>query len=191
MLDGARLFIEPLPDEAELPRLLVTDAERAEAAAFGCQRRRCEYLMWRHIVRRELGVDTVIAYDGDGRPVLKNRNEHIGVSHGAGRVAVVISPRRCAVDIESTDRNFARAARRYATAAEQSLSADARCLCAIWCAKETLYKYCGCRGTDLLRDIRITAVDFAGGTVRGCVGDRPEVTMTLTVEEGALVVRIG
>lgn len=41
---------------------LVDEDERRTALSFGSARRRREFMMWRHIVRRELGRDTLIAY---------------------------------------------------------------------------------------------------------------------------------
>lgn len=185
------LFIERLPEAAALPSLLVTDDERAAAAAFGSERRRAEYLMWRHVVRREAGADLEIAYDDRGAPFLKNSNLHIGVSHSADFVAVIISPRRCAVDIERLARNFGSAARRYISPSEGQLSQDERLAAALWCSKECLYKYSGRTGLDFLEDIRVEAVDFAGGMVTGRVCGGGTVTMRMQEHEGNLVVYVG
>ena len=80
--------------------LWTTEEERAEAARFGSARRRSEYLTWRTLVRRELGRDAVIGYNGVGAPVVTSPEGYfIGVSHCRERVAVCISRQRCAVDI--------------------------------------------------------------------------------------------
>lgn len=174
------LIIEKLPSEEGLQELLVTDEERCRAAGFGSQRRRAEYLAWRSIVRRELGPDVEIGYTDEGAPVLLNRPEHIGVSHSADFVAVVISDSRCAVDIERLSRNFTGISSRYITASERQLSGDPRFEAAVWCAKETLYKYARRTGLDFLEDIRILKVDFEAGIIVGSIlgGDSVEMRMT-------------
>lgn len=179
-MPDTKLCIEPIPADGSLPDgLLATDGERRQADTFGTAHRRAEYLLWRHIVRRELGADTEIAYSHTGAPAVKNRNLHISVSHNAGFVAVLISPHRCAVDIESLARNFSRVASRYVSPSEAQLSDDPRLLCALWCAKETLYKYSGRNGLDLLNDIAVEKVDFGRQIIVGrlCGGDSTQMKM--------------
>ena len=145
--------------------LWTTEEERAEAARFGSARRRSEYLTWRTLVRRELGRDAVIGYNGVGAPVVTSPEGYfIGVSHCRERVAVCISRQRCAVDIESVSRNFGAALARCMTPRERTLSTDERLGAALWCAKEALYKYagrreltcsatCRCSGSTLKRGV--------------------------------------
>ena len=102
-----RCILAPLASPDTL-RGQVTDADWAAAAAFP-PRRQAEYLTWRAVVYRELGA-VPIGYDAAGGPVLIGDPRHIGVSHGGGHAAVVISDRPCAVDIESETRRFTRAA---------------------------------------------------------------------------------
>ena len=188
MTDGslpAGLFIEtPWPEYGAAA--WATPDERAAAAAFGSERRRREYLTWRAIVRRELGRDVRIAYDAVGAPVLVGRGEHLSVSHCDGRVAVCISARRCAVDIEPVTRSFGRVRSRYMTSEEQALADDPLLPAAVWCAKETLYKYAGRRELDLLRDLRITEADLAAGRLAGRIAGGAPVAMTLLCREGYL-----
>ena len=186
------LIIErPLGEEQLCGSPLLRDEDRSAAAALGCGRRRCEYLMWRLIVRRELGADVDIAYTESGRPLLVNRNEYIGVSHNDDFVAVVVSPHRCAVDIERLDRNFSRVAERYISPRESELSDDPRLAAALWCAKETLYKYADAEGADFLRDIVVERVDFGAGIVAGRVRGGDMVEMRMFEREGSLVVYVG
>ena len=186
-----RVCIEPLPAHDSLGTLLVTPDERTAVCGFGSERRRAEYLMWRHMVRRELGADTEIGYDAVGAPLLTNRTEHIGVSHSSQYAAVIISDRRCAIDIESLARNFLHISSRYISPSERLLSDDPRLPAALWCAKETLYKYSGLRELDLLNDICIEKVDFGRKIIVGriCGGDATELRMM--EYHGHLVVYIG
>ncbi|MEI3528622.1 MAG: 4'-phosphopantetheinyl transferase superfamily protein [Alistipes sp.] len=188
MSDGrlpAGLIIEAPWPEGEAAAW-ATAEERAAAAAFGSERRRREYLTWRALVRRELGRDVRIAYDAVGAPVLENRPEYLSVSHCNGRVAVCLSLRRCAVDIEPVTRNFGRVLSRYMTPEEQALADDPLLPAAVWCAKETLYKYVGRRELDLLRDLRITEADLAAGCLAGRIAGGAPVAMRLLCRDGYL-----
>ncbi len=159
-----RLFVEaPLPI-AEAARW-ATDEERAAANHFATARQR-EYFAWRAIVRRAIGRDAAIAYNAVGAPILTNYPFRITVSHCQGRVAVGISDRPCAVDIERIDRHFRRILSRYLSPEEQRLSAHPLFPAIAWCAKETLYKYAGRQGLDLLNDLHIDRLSFSEAEAR-------------------------
>lgn len=181
-----RLYIESPMTPAESARW-TTPEERAAAAAYD-ECRRTEYLAWRALVRRELGSDVRIFYHASGAPAVDRPQMQVGVAHCPGRIAVCISDRPCAVDIEPASRDFSRAAPRFLSEQERSLSADALLPGVVWCAKETLYKLSGRKGLDLLRDIRITAVDIAARTVTGRVLDGEPVRLTLLRQTGYIVV---
>lgn len=183
------LFIEPLPPEHEAART-ATAEELATAAGFGSAQRRCEFLAWRAIVRRELGA-VQIGYDAAGAPVLPERPEiRLGVSHCPGWVAVRISPRRCAVDIERRNRNFRRALTHFMTPSEQALGSDPRIPGIVWCAKETLYKYAGIPGLSFLGDLRIEALDLAAGAATGRIGSGAPLTLTIRPHDELFVLTL-
>lgn len=183
------LFIEPPMTEAEAAAW-TTPGERIAAQEFLRERRRREFLTWRAVVRRELGGDVRIAYNEAGAPVVRGREVHIGVSHCRDRVAVCISDAPCAVDIESESRDFSRAAPRYMSPVEQRLSDDPLLPAAVWCAKETLYKYAGRPGLDMLCDLHVEAVDFGAGVVVGRIGDEEPVRLSLKRADGFIAVYI-
>lgn len=145
---------------------LVPERDLRLAAALKPASRREEFLMWRSIVYPS-SADAEIAYNAVGAPVVCNYPLHIGVSHCPGYVAVCFSDRPCAVDIEPLARDFGRAAVRFASAEERQLSDSPLLLPALWCAKETLYKYSGRRNLDLLRDLRIERFDPDEGRMTG------------------------
>lgn len=135
-------------------------------------------------MRRELGDDVPIAYDEAGAPVVPGREVHIGVSHCPGRVAVCISDAPCAVDVEPESRDFSCAAPRYMSLAERALSDDPLLPAAVWCAKETLYKYAGRPGLDMLYDLHVEAVDFEAGVVVGRIADGSRCGFRLSAPTG-------
>ena len=189
MNSGIKLLIEKPLSEAEL--LAVTgEAEQRMVAAFATESRRREALMWRCIVRRELGADAEICYNELGAPQVTNREVCIGVSHSADFVAVIIAPVRCAVDIERLDRNFERVSSRYITPEERMLSCDERLPAILWCAKEALYKFSGEKGIDFLRDLRILEVDAENGFVVGQIRNGHPIKMNVKFHSDNVVVYI-
>ena len=184
-----RLLIEP-PMTIAAASAWAAPEERQRAGTFGSERRRREFLTWRAIVRRELGRAIRISYDEEGAPVLPDGEAFVSVSHCPGRVAVFLSPERCAVDIEPADRDFTRAASRFLTPSEAVLADDPRWPGFAWCAKETLYKYAGHRELDLLRDLRITEADLAAGCLAGRIAGGAPVAMRLLCRDGYLAIFI-
>ena len=187
LLPTPRLLIEP-PMTIAAANAWATLEERQRAETFGNERRRREFLTWRAIVRRELGRDIRIAYDEVGAPVLPDGEAFIAVAHCADRVAVCLSPNRCAVDIECADRDFTRAASRFLTPSEAVLADDPRWPGFVWCAKEALYKYAGGRHLDFREDLRIVSADLAAGHLTGCISCEPPVSLSAGCRGGFLVV---
>ncbi len=197
--DGEGLLaIDAIPSEAEA----VAQADAEDMAAvedFASASRRTERLTWRRVLREVLEAHfgytfprgLRIEYSAAGAPSLKDFPMlDISVSHCRDMVAVAVSHadptvggvrsrRACGADIERTDRDFDRVAPRYVTAEERALSSDPCLPAAVWCAKECLFKMQGRKGLDLRRDIRVTRIDFAAGTVSGRVAGNPEVVMRM------------
>ena len=163
----ATLVVEPIAPLSELERE-ADERDLQSIEAFTSPSRRAERLAWRRVLRR-LSPDAEVEYEPSGAPLLKNSPyEHISVSHSRTSVAVALSHARCAVDIESLDRNFEKIARRYTTPAERALCAEAWWLAAAWCAKECAYKIVGREGVDFLHDIMLCAVDTSARTIACC-----------------------
>lgn len=176
---GGILAVDAIPPAADL-LAAATDGDLRAVAGFVSAGRRAERLAWRALLREAAGIEPDVDYTAAGAPVLTSLPDfNISVSHCRDMVAVAVARGRCGVDIERLDRNFARVAPRYLSAAERALSDDARLPAAVWCAKESLFKMQGREGVDLLRDVTVTSVDFACGTVCGRVSGNPEVTMRL------------
>lgn len=155
--EGAWLCIEELWPEASALEIL-PESDLQQAAAFASPTRRREWLSWRALLHRELGP-VEVGYNSVGAPRLLDHEGHIGVSHSRHSVGVAYSPLGpAALDIESSERNFAHILRRYLTPEEEQLASHAAWPCIAWCAKECLYKLGGRREIDLLRDISIERI---------------------------------
>ena len=180
---------------AEVPEQypFITENERQTALCMPCPKRRREWLMWRAIVREHLGADTQIGYDEVGAPVLYNCAGHISVSHNREYVAVMYSHERCAIDIESLSRDFAKVAQRYITDAERFVAGAGHplFLAAAWCTKEAVYKYAGRPAAEYLRDIIITNIDWRSMSIIVRTTWQDEITVSLLRRQDSLLAIIG
>lgn len=154
-----KVIVERIPWAYACCDALVTAEDVASASRFQNERRRNEHLAWRRIVRRELGRGVAISYNEVGAPIVDARDTFISVAHGGGCVAVAIANERVGVDIESTDRDFARASSRYMSKEELHISTDELWPAIAWCAKEALYKLYGKRGIELRDELQIESYD--------------------------------
>ena len=154
-----KVIVERIPWAYACCDALVTAEDVASASRFQNERRRNEHLAWRRIVRRELGRGVAISYNEVGAPIVDARDTFISVAHGGGCVAVAIANERVGVDIESTERDFARASSRYMSKEELQISTDELWPAIVWCAKEALYKLYGKRGIELRDELQIESYD--------------------------------
>ena len=189
----SRIIIVPVPWQKQDDYLVPEDREYLATLRF--PRRREEGEAWRAAVRMEAGKDVTISYNQVGAPVISDgRWTHIGVSHAGGFAAIIFSNSRCAIDMESPARDFSRASTRFISPAEREIpgSDDPLFSAALWCAKETLYKFSGREELDLLEDITVSGVDFAEGEVGGAIrlphGQWENHSMGLFFHESLLVV---
>lgn len=151
---NSRLFIEKIRSE-EILRGDATSDDLAVVDNFSNEGRRCEVLAWRAILRRELGKQVEISYDEFGAPQVDTPNINISISHSKDAVAVLISERPCAIDIESLNRDFRRVASRYLSAREYEMAERYDLFAEMWSAKEALYKFYRKGGVDLICDIHL------------------------------------
>ncbi|MCD8185972.1 MAG: 4'-phosphopantetheinyl transferase superfamily protein [Rikenellaceae bacterium] len=125
-------------------------------------RRRKEWLTWHRMLRMFLGEEVHTDYDQSGAPILIDHPGYISVSHSTHWVALYYQPFPCGVDIEECGRNFDRVSDRYVASEEWNLpgaSRNNRFQAVMWCLKETVYKFAAQPGLDLLRDIRVIALN--------------------------------
>ncbi len=163
---GGVLCVAPLRKREELLGE-VSQAEIAQTQHFKSEARVTEFLSWRALARKMLGVGSeseLIEYNDVGAPQIIGHKLSIGVSHSRKAVAVLISPTPCAIDIEESDRNFANVAPRYTSESERELGCS---LAELWCAKETLYKYSGLKGLNLIDDIKVN--EYKDGVIKASI----------------------
>lgn len=142
---------------------------RTESAIRG-EYRNVERSAWHNIARTILNDrNAQFEYNNSGAPQIVGSTLHISVSHSTTLVAVIISPLRCAIDIESLTRHFDRVASRYITPTEAQLNndnPDQKAL--LWSIKECLYKYADQKELNLIGDLQVaklTPPHFTGSIV--------------------------
>ena len=152
---GVRVVIEPIATEATLRKEAKAE-DIAFVEKFGAESRRREVLAWRALVRRELGSECRIFHDDCGAPKVDIPQTYISVSHSREYVAVAISEKPCAIDIESVNRDFRKVATHYLSPKEQTMAEENELYAEMWSAKEALYKYYAKGNLDFIAHIKIT-----------------------------------
>lgn len=112
--------------------------------AYKLETRKKEFLATRCLLKELLGVDGVIDYLDSGKPILKNSNYKISISHTKGYVAVVLSCSEFAgVDIEYPSERVARVYQRFVSPQEELFIPEDKKVAyytMMWCLKESMYK---------------------------------------------------
>ncbi|MFI3248295.1 MAG: 4'-phosphopantetheinyl transferase superfamily protein [Rikenellaceae bacterium] len=175
--------VEPYGSQSHL-----TESDIIYIESLKSKKRQAEVASWRSLLRSFFEITSDILYHPSGAPYISNSNQYISVSHSSTSVAVMLSDAPCAIDIESTSRDFARVASRYVTADEAALLQNKPLLLPVlWSAKEVLYKLSPLDGLNLLEDLHILSIDncLIRGSVNGCDG---EIKMQYFVEDEDIVV---
>ncbi len=100
-----------------------------------------------------------IVYDKVGRPGLKNSHLNISISHSNELVTVLLSDKKVGIDVENTQRNIEKVARRFLSEDElkyvntQENIRAAMVFC--WSVKEAVFKCSGLQNIQFNRDIII------------------------------------
>lgn len=189
--EGGYVVVEAI--ESVVIDRLPSRSERLFMESLGSDKRRREWLAWRTVVYNALGRSVKIKYDPSGAPHATKwgrERVRIGVSHSRTHVAVVFSPRQCAVDIESASRDFSRVADRYISKQEYRLPQHEHSMfkAALWCAKEAWFKWLSiATEVDLKEDLRVTFTDLHRGTVCGTFRGEPLPNASLWSVDGEVV----
>ena len=68
------------------------------------ERRKCEFLAVRQLLKAMIAGEYVLKYDCDGRPMLENSENFISISHSSDMVAIIISEKPTGIDVEPVSR---------------------------------------------------------------------------------------
>lgn len=134
-------------------------AEYLEFNAIRAEKRKIEYLAARIILKQLLGKKLEIEYHDSGKPLLVNSELHISISHSANVVAVMVSNQKNGIDVELTNRNIDRVAKRFLSQDEflhiQQLENSQLAKIIYWGAKESIFKCSDYQGINFYKQIII------------------------------------
>ena len=117
---------------------------------FGSEKRRCEWLAARILIRQLVGSCAEVCYSADGKPMLRDSSYQISISHTTGYVAVALH-RKCSVgvDVEAVGAKVLKLYKRFLNSVEvDSLDKNSETVAILlhWSAKESFYKIIGNQG---------------------------------------------
>ncbi len=123
--------------------------------------RQAEWIVGRLLVKT-LAEKFNIPYKGidkreTGKPYLIGDDSHITISHSFPIAAAMIHLEKpCGIDMERPREKHRLVQHKYLHESEQSFRDDLKNLCAIWCAKEVIYKIFGRKFLSLKDEIKIS-----------------------------------
>ena len=149
----------------ELSSLVADEALVAFADSnFGGDKRKCEWLATRLLLRELMGAEVYVEYDSAGRPFI-NGGPFLSISHTDGFAAILLSlDAPMGIDIELVGRKAFDSRRRYMSSVEmESLDKKNPQKAALlgWMAKEALFKIVGNLGGTFKDNIIVAPFECA------------------------------
>jgi phosphopantetheinyl transferase len=139
------------------------------------EKRRCEWLATRVLLKNILGRDVIIGYKESGAPYLIGRNSNISISHTRGFASLIISDDSIpGIDIEYHSDRAWRLRKKYLNKNELMLfdnidklyslpgNREQTLAIILWCAKETVYKIVQLEKIDFTHHIEIIPISISG-----------------------------
>ncbi len=127
---------------------------------FGSEKRRCEWLAARILIKRLAGSCADVCYSPDGKPLLRDDSRHISISHTDGYVAVALHREyNVGVDVEVVGTKILKLYRRILNDKEiDSLDKNNELVAMLlhWSAKESLYKIVGNKGGSFAENFAVS-----------------------------------
>ena len=123
--------------------------------------RQAEWIVGRLLVKT-LAEKFNIAYQGinkheTGKPFLIGNDSHIAISHSFPIASAMIHLEKpCGIDMERPREKHRLVQHKFLHESEQNFKDDLRNLCAIWCAKEVVYKIFGRKFLSLKDEIKVS-----------------------------------
>jgi len=123
--------------------------------------RQAEWIVGRILVKKlcekfDLKYQGIIKND-TGKPFLDGIDAHISISHSFPIACAMIHLKKpCGIDMERPRKKLLDVKSKFLNKTEVKYSNDINQLCAIWCAKEVIYKIFGRRFLSFKEEIQIT-----------------------------------
>jgi len=127
-----------------LERLNLSKEDIDRVESYRLESRKQEFLAARCLIKEIIGQEPIIDYLQSGKPVIKNSDYKISISHTKGFVAVAFSKQLFAgVDIEYPSERVARVFKRFVSDEEELFIPENKRVeyyTMLWCLKESMYK---------------------------------------------------
>ena len=123
---------------------------------FKSEKRQLEYILTR-LLLQQIDENLKILYNEFGAPTLNN-NKNISISHSSDFIAIIISEKKVAVDIEKISNKPLKIKHKFISNNDSILDNKKEATLA-WSAKETVYKLHQQGGIDFKKDIIIQKID--------------------------------
>ncbi|MCF6332413.1 MAG: 4'-phosphopantetheinyl transferase superfamily protein [Draconibacterium sp.] len=138
--------------------------EKGEFTKIKVDRRKTEYLATRLLLQNLLKEKAEIKYLGSGKPILKEIQKNISISHSSDFVVVLLSNNQIGIDVENTNRNIKKIANRFLSEAElkhtQKLENWQPATVLYWSAKEAIFKCTEQQGIQFNKQIFIPSFEI-------------------------------
>lgn len=108
-----------------------------------------------------------LAYTPENKPYLKNRSEHISISHSHSRLAIILNTKEpTGIDIEMIRDKILNIQHKFLNPSELLFAQnDVHKLLTLWAAKEALYKVYGLKEVDF--SLHLFVEEFQGSELTG------------------------
>ena len=144
--NGGIVVVWKIEESADtlLNSLNLREEEVLKVESYKLETRKLEFLATRRLIKDVIQKDPIIDYLESGKPVLKNSEYKISISHTKGFVAVAFSKGKFAgIDIEYPSDRVARIYKRFVSKKEEKFIAENKKVeyySLMWCLKESMYK---------------------------------------------------
>jgi phosphopantetheinyl transferase len=148
------------PCKSLLEDFQFSEKEKLEFNKLKNEKRKCEYLAVRLLLKKMMLSRHELNYQSSGKPFL-DVDLNISISHSSELVVILLAETRVGVDVESLGRNTVQIASRYLSEAElqevEKSNNPAFTRILYWSAKEALYKCAFLTGIDFKNNIQINS----------------------------------
>jgi phosphopantetheinyl transferase (holo-ACP synthase) len=148
-----------------------------------------------YLLKHHFKNDIELIYDINGKPFINKNNVHISVSHSHHLLALIVSDKNVAIDIELINDKIQRVKSKFLNHHEliETENSDLLTLLTYWCAKETMFKYVGVKGKSLKEDFLLSYFCFSkdGGLLKGIIdvnNFKKELNMRYFLKDNFVVV---
>jgi 4'-phosphopantetheinyl transferase len=147
-------------------KVQLTLLEKSTYQKINNETRKKEWLAVRMLLFETLGFWPHISYTETGKPLLQNHSRHLSISHSKSMVGILLCTNPYAgLDIEPTDRNIEKVAKRFLSEQEQT-DIDIMGLpfsrILYWCAKEAIFKAVNENNVQFSKQIFVHDVSVKG-----------------------------